>query len=310
MPTILKARRVHNPGKKKKRLTPKQIRFFGTKAQKAGLKRKRKNSGKRKRQRNFPGGSRIHSWSSSKKGKSKPIKRHVNKGRKRQFNVGEILTAGLAGNPGRKRMTKRKNRKHRKSAYKARSRRKNTGRVRRRRSRKNSSPRVVVRYRNRSRRRKASRRKNPGSFLSGKIGKVVGVIAGATVTALIANNFVPAQFNTGIMGYVATGIVAFAQGKLVGKVTRNAALGQDMVVGGLAYLALKVIADFVPSIANMIPLSLRGGMGLIAPSSFYVPQVNQPGSMSSFVSPAASMIAAPVAMAGMGRGRRVGRMGY
>jgi len=55
-------------------------------------------------------------------------------------------------------------------------------------------------------------------------------------------------------------------------------------------------------------------LGLIAPSSFYVPQVNMPGSMSTFQVPSAipSMVAASGGMHGLGmtRGRRVGRMGY
>jgi hypothetical protein len=55
-----------------------------------------------------------------------------------------------------------------------------------------------------------------------------------------------------------------------------------MVVGGLTYLALRLIQDFLPNLGGSLGLS---GMGLIAPSSFYVPQVNVRGSMSRFLVP-------------------------
>jgi hypothetical protein len=40
-----------------------------------------------------------------------------------------------------------------------------------------------------------------------------------------------------------------------------------------------------------------GGLGLITSSNFYVPQVNLPGSMATFVLPAAIPVAAPVCSA-------------
>jgi len=39
---------------------------------------------------------------------------------------------------------------------------------------------------------------------------------------------------------------------------------------------------------------MLGRLGLISPSSFYVPQVNRPGSMATFVTPAGIPAAAPV----------------
>lgn len=312
MPKVLKARRVHNP-KRKKRMTAKQIRFFGTKRQRAALRSKPKRRKNRARHRNFPARSRILSWSKGR-GKAMQVKRHRNSGRRRRArrkNVGEILTASLSGlNPGRKKMARRRTRRRRVSnrrrrAYNPRRRRVTVHHRRRRRS---HNPRVVVRYKSRRRSRVRGRRRNPG-FLSGKAGKVVGVLGGAAITGFLSSNFVPAQFNTGIMGYFATGIVAYAQGKIVGKIAKSSVLGDDMFIGGLAYLALKVISDMVPSIAGYIPFKL----GQIAPSSFYVPQVPVPGSMSSFMVPSAvPTMVAPPAHAGMGttRGRRVGRMGY
>jgi hypothetical protein len=38
----------------------------------------------------------------------------------------------------------------------------------------------------------------------------------------------------------------------------------------------------------------RGGLGLITSSNFFVPQINRPGSMATFVAPAAILAPAPV----------------
>lgn len=305
MPKILKARRVHNPRKRKKKLSAKQIKFFGTKRQRAALRSRPKR--KRKVSRS------ISNPTIRRAGKHRRV------ARRRRKNVGEILTASLAGlNPGRRKgMARRRRSKvssHRRRRSRTRAvnpRRRRRAVVHHRRRRRTSNPRVVVRYRGRKRNRVRGRRRNP-SMLSGKLGKVVGVLGGAALTSFISTQFIPAQFNTGIMGYFASGIVAFAQGKIVGKISKSPALGDDMFIGGLAYVALRVVSDMVPSIANMLPFKLNG-LGLIAPSSFYVPQVNMPGSMSTFQVPSAvpSMVAAG-GMHGLGmtRGRRVGRMGY
>lgn len=317
MPKILKARRVHNPKRRKRKMTAKQLKYFGSKRQRAALKnRKRRKSrvtNRKRRRTNFPARSRILSWSRGR-GKAQQVKRHRNRGRKRArrkrtANVGEILSASLSGlNPGRRKKVARRRKRHN-----AGHRRRSRARVHHRRRHRRSNPRVVVRYRTRGRRHNRRRgRRNPGKFFSGKFGKVFGVLGGAAVTAIASNTLIPAQFSTGIIGYFATGLVAFAQGKVIGKVTKNSALGDDMVIGGLAYVAIKVISDMLPSVAGFLPFSLRG-MGLIGPSSFYTPQVNMPGSMSSFVTPAAIAAAMPApAMHGLGatRGRRVGRMGY
>lgn len=86
--------------------------------------------------------------------------------------------------------------------------------------------------------------------------------------------------------------------------------------------AIELSAQFFPALA--LPLSVTGGtsgsgMGLLTSSNFYVPQVNIPGSMATFVAPAA--IPAPVVvpaggkMSGLGYGypglrtvRRTGRL--
>ena len=203
----------------------------------------------------------------------------------------------------------------RRSSHRRRTRR-NPGTVvhrRRRYARRNAG---VVRHRRRNtarvHHRRRGRRRNSGftSGLGGSFGKVIGVIGGAMLTKTVAG-MLPTTLTSGILGYLTIGIIAMLQGKAIGKVLKNQALGDDMAIGGYTYLALKIAGDYFPSLG----LGLSG-MGLIGGSSFYVPQVNQPGSMGNFMLPAAiagAMTPQVVAggMKGLGAGtsmRRVGRL--
>jgi hypothetical protein len=136
---------------------------------------------------------------------------------------------------------------------------------------------------------------------------VVGVLGGVAVTKLLAG-FLPATFSSGILSYLGIGAIAVIQGKVIGKISKSPALGNDFMVGGLAYLTAKLLSDFLPSLGGYTGIS---GMGLIGGSSFYNPQVNQQGSMGTFVLPSAVSGAIPVAMpakAGVGTLRRMGRL--
>ena len=314
MATIGKVRRLVNPGKRKRKMSALQKMFFGSKRQRASVA----NRGKRRR-------------------KNIAKKRYT---KRRRRNVGSIVTVwpkGHRANPGR-RKRRRKNRSRRvvivnkgvKMAYRRRRRakainprRRRRARVtayRRRRTRRVGNPgrrrryarRHVVHHRRRSRRgnpgRRRHYRRNPG-MLTGTMGRVLGVVGGVAVTKLLCG-FLPASLNTGILGYLSTGVVAVAQGKLVGKFSKSTQLGNDMLVGGLAYLAAKVLNDFFPSIGAYTGIS---GMGLIGGSSFYNPQVNRNGSMGSFLLPSAvsGAIGAAIPMQtakGMGVMRRTGRL--
>ncbi len=162
------------------------------------------------------------------------------------------------------------------------------------------------RVHNRSYHRRHLRRRNPG-MLTGTAGRVLGVIGGMAVTKLICG-FLPAQLSGGVLGYISTGAVAVLQGRLVGKFSKSPALGNDMLIGGLAYLAAKVLNDFFPAIGTYTGIS---GMGMIGSSSFYNPQVNLNGNMGRFVVPAATVgyvnASMPVAK-GVGSMRRTGRL--
>ncbi len=330
MATITKRRVLVNPGRKRrKKLSPLQKLFFGSKRQRAAMKARKRNPSRRRTKKAIKKSLLRHFLpSNASKSTRRSTKRQLRKSpyhkvrvKKRVGNIGEILTImPAAGNPSRKRTRKG-------VSTMARKRRRNRGvRVHRRR-RRNPSVKTVVRYVRRRRRhsggrrrrhnpgvvvrrrrhvKRYSRRRNPGIF-SGSFGKVFGIVGGATVTKLIADRL-PSGLTSGIVGYLTTGVVAFLQGKVVGKVFKNSSLGNDMVIGGFTYLAIKAVSEFVPGLS--LPFGLRG-MGLLSPSSFYVPQVNAPGSMGSFVRPSA--VPAPYvppanAMHGLGRTRRVGRV--
>jgi hypothetical protein len=328
----VRRRRLVNPGRKKRKLSALQKLFFGSKRQRAAVKanksRKRNISIRRTKKTLTNRYARVLKHVPKKhRGKtvSGMMRSVVRKRRKR--NVGSIVTV-LPMNPGRKKrkvirnrkgvITMAKRRKARKHnvVYRKRIKRgmyaysSNPGRRRRRRTTKS----VTVRRRRSTRRSNPSirrhRRRNPGfsggSFMSGTGGSVLGVLAGVGATKVLSG-FLPAQFQSGLLGYAGIAAVAVAQGKLVGKVTKNTSFGNHMMVGGLAFLVAKILNDFMPSIGAYSGIS---GMGLIGGSSFYNPQVNQGGNMGSFVVPSAVSGAIPMAAprAGVGSMRRTGRL--
>jgi hypothetical protein len=347
---VLKKRRLVNPGRRR-RMTAKQIKFFGTKAQRNALKNRRRNASTHRRRYKAAPVYRRHNRRRNQSGLMGEAERaihsveqaaeqaigdvtHVVGNRGRRRNVGEILTV-IPANPGRRRRNK--------MARRTRNRRRNRGRVRvsnrrtyrrryatrnrghRRRTR-NRNPRVVVRYRNRrhnAHRNRGHRRRNP-NFLTGDAGAVVGLLGGAAVTKIIAG-FLPSNLTTGWPGYISTGLVAVIAGQLAGRMTSNSRLGNFVTIGGLLIVGLQMASDLFPQL--QLPFTLTtptttsgtSGMGLITSSNFFVPQVNLPGSMATFVPPAA--IPAPVvipatAMKGLGVAtstmnqglRRIGRL--
>jgi hypothetical protein len=346
---VLKRRRLANPGRRR-RMTPAQIKFFGTKRQRAALRNRRRtrsrpmpNRGRRRRnqmglsqaehvaQRAIHSVERaaedaIHGLTSQFSGGQ------LNRGRR---NVGEILTV-LPANPGRKR---RKNkmaaatRKRRRNRTRARARNRTRRRHpytwtanprRRRRHNRRSNPQVVVRYRTRRRpNRRHNRRRNPAA-LQGDMGAVVGVLAGGAVTKILTS-FLPTTLSTGWAGYLTTGLVAVVTGNVAGRMMKDKRFGNMMTIGGLLIVGLQIAGNVFPQLAGSLPFGLAttpgtSGMGLITSSNFYVPQVNMPGSMATFVPPAA--LPSPVAlvpangMRGLGQAfhpgfrtlRRVGRL--
>ena len=292
---IRKKRRLSNPGRK--RLTAKQIKYFGTARQRAALRRRkprRRNISIRKAFSGATGRLLYEKGKAKKWGRGTRRAKRLRAGKRtknRRGNIGSILVASIPGNPGRKRRKNKVARRRRRNRARVvrhrRHRRHYTSRRRRRSNpgyRTRSRTRVV--YRRRGRRHHArGRRRNP-SFggMGGDISTVAGIITGAAVTRL-ATGMVPPQWNTGIAGYVITAVVAVMQGQLVGKLLKKPAFGKYMTWGGLTYLGLKVINDMVPSLSGYLPFGLSG-LGVISPSAgFFSPQVNKFGSMGSYITP-------------------------
>ena len=210
---------VANRGRKAGGMTAKQIKFFGTKRQKAALKaaRKRKSSAAAHRPRTKPNASKKRQPAASH---SKPARRKV----ARKQNLGGIFA--LTANPakGHKSMAKTKQRKsskaHSTAGYKPKHHQKNPGH-----------------------RRRAS---NPGAFGSPKdwLTGGAGVLAGVVGTRALPQLVLGAS-NTGPIGYVAnaatTGILTFLAHLAM---PRNRVFSASVLAGGVAAIISRVIGDY------------------------------------------------------------------
>lgn len=314
-------------GKKRRRnprkMSAKQIKYFGTARQRAALR------ASRHRKRNY--GTRLgRSWSTATSAgrsagesigrfrshqRSKGIsykrtkrgrKRVGNSGRSRRKNVGAIYSIGLAGlmggNPGRikkRRTTKRRTTKNM-ARRRRRTRRSNAGhrtRARRvyvhRRRRRAMNPGRSYRRRRMVNRR--HRRRNPG--LGGAISSTTGMfknalsVVGGAIATRYATQLALGANNTGAIGYLANAIAALALGWAAGKFMKNPQIGAMVTLGGFTGLALRMLSDLTP-IGQYVNLSLSGagkagdtGIGLITDTTFYVPTVFNTGSMTSAMVP-------------------------
>jgi hypothetical protein len=244
---------VHNPGRKRKRnrgkMTAKQIRFFGTKRQKAALKahRNRSKPAKVSRRRNAP------------------VRR-----RKQKRNIGELVSltlgAPFAGNPGGKGKTmaakKRQHRKRTKPTSHRRHTKRNAGARVATRRRRNYGRRHVVRHR--------GRRRNPGlgGGFMGEVSSALFIIAGAAGSRLLTQAVLGTS-NTGIMGYganlAAGGVLAFA----VKSFLHNAKGAADVFKGAVVGVVLRLIADYTPFGTYLS----SSGLGDYQMSNWVTPQI-------------------------------------
>lgn len=335
MAQVLKARRLVNPGRVKRRLSLKQKLHFGSARQRAAAKVALKNPRKRIKASRASGMNRKVRKAKSSAQANYYKKKHNTRINKRYSNVGEIITIRPLSsllNPGtrkrrrksavkkgsnsnimakRRRSTRRRNSGTRVgrswSSYSTKRRRKNPGvrRVHRRRSgvvvrrrRRRSNPGVVVRYRNRGsvrRRRVGRRRSNPG-FLSGGTGTFTTAVG--VISGAMVTSFVTNMLPSS-MNQGITGYIATA-------IVANL---QGMAVGKIlknptlgknmtigGYVYLSL------KLANDFLPNLAGsfgiglrGLGIIGPSNFWTPQVPNAGNFGQFQQPAA-LTAATMAM--------------
>ena len=319
MAVQVRSRRLVNPARKrrknsaKKKMSAKQIKFFGTARQKASLRASRsrkRNAGKFSVRKTKKDLKKLGYKSVSViTGTYKDHARAARKRRKARRNVGEIVSISLAGlgNPGRKRRKNGMVRRHKKlkmtkSAIAARRyarKHRNAGVRRRRHAHRNPGRRMNARRRRNSavviRRinaRRYSRRRNPslGGLTSGIMGKVVGVAAGAVGSRYLPQ-LVLGGNNVGVIGYVGNLVSAVALGYVGKMLTKSADFGSSVMAGGIASTLLRIMSDYT-SIGTYINTALSGagrggdiGLGIIQNSSFPLPQVAVPGSMTNFITP-------------------------
>jgi len=297
MATRIQVRKLANPRKRRKvtvkrrnatkrrRMSPKQIRHFGTKAQKAGLKRRR---------------NRKYSAYTSEESLQKELKRKRSKRRnKRRPNPAPVILTVGALNPRRKRRNKpvaatRKNRRRRRVNSTPRRmnkrRRRNPAAKRANRRRRRNATRIVVvspkanrrrrrnSYRRNARRVNHRRRRNPintelfGAPLFGKNslelvgGGLLGVVAAKFIPTLLPASMAGGITSSNIGKTVITGIAAVVGGWAGSKVSPQ--FGQGMLFGGMMQTLSVALNAFLPSVYSQLNPSL----GDLMNGSFTVPQ--------------------------------------
>ena len=207
---------IANPARRK--MSAKQIRFFGTKRQKAGLRAKRSAHRPRAHKRNT-----VHRRRTS----PRAVRR----------NLGEQVLLTL-GNPASKR---RQVAKHR-----TRKKKRSTASVHHRRRSSQSNPRRRYSARRNRVTRHNRRRRNPmGGSWGAEVTQALYIIAGAIGSKLGAQ-MVLGTSNTGFMGYganlAAGGILAYA----AKAVLKNDAAAKGIFAGAVVQVVLRLITDYTP----------------------------------------------------------------
>ena len=243
---------IQNPARRKGRnmakrhLTPKQIKHFGTKRQKAALKAKRSKKHRPATKKR----SNPHRKAAAKQSSHRPrTKKRATP--KRRNPVAEIIS-WTAGNPARKKG--KKHMAHTKKKAKS-SARRNAGRS-------HKKPMTRRRHRN------PAGLGRPMEWVQGGAGVLAGVLGTRALPQMLLG-----ASNTGPMGYAANAVAALALGWAAHMVFKKPIITTAVVAGGFASLFSRVIADKTPYGAQF---SLSGlgdwGLGLYQKSNFNRPQ--------------------------------------
>ena len=249
---------------RRKNLSAKQIKYFGTPAQKAALKNSRRrklNSSKAR--------------STARRSRSYLPRKH----RARTKNPGEILSLVL--NPGQKKgkknMAARKRRSSRASGRRSNYRRRrrsvaNPHHRRRRRTMSNPTPRRRRRQNRRNPRRsnmrRNHRRRNPGeqSFMQGVlflVGGGVGFFGSKALTQMVMTTN-----NTGIAGYFGNAAATAALAIVAHIIPPTKKYGPAIVAGGVLQILLRILTDNT-QIGSVLSNS---GLGDYQMQNFVTPQ--------------------------------------
>ena len=249
MALAAKRRVVVNAGRRTKRnrprqLTAKQIKFFGTPAQKAGLRRRharRSNAAPGKRSRRRARAAKVLAM--VRKQSYNPRKSSARK------NPGGILSLVL--NPGgrKKGSTMAKSSKRSRAARRAYLRRMRTRTNprpshRRRTMRANPAPRRRRRA-NTGHRRRYNRRRNPGMSSGGFSHDIMQAVAafGGYFGSKLATQLVMGSGNTGVAGYMGNAAATAALAIIAGVFPPTKKLVTMIVAGGAIQIIARVLSD-------------------------------------------------------------------
>lgn len=245
-----------------KRLSAKQIKFFGTARQKAALKHKRRNGAKKvrvkarakHRKRTKPNPPKRRRVASPKK-RATARKRSAPRKARRRNPVPQII-AWTAGNPAKRRS---KSMPARRKKGRASARKSNAG-TRRTKTRK------VTRH---------SRRSNPGAigrpmdWIVGGGGVVVGGFGSRLLPQLVLG-----PSNTGPVGYLANAVTALALGWGASMFFKKPIFTVAVIAGGFGSLIQRIVTEQTPyGAALSAPSAGLGdwGLGLYQKSNYLWP---------------------------------------
>lgn len=284
---VVQTTRLANPHrsskKRTRKLSPKQIKHFGTARQKAALK------ASRKRKRNSAAKvTRV------KVARSKPRAR-----RSPNPLVLHLKPIAQRSNPTRraavtKPKRKRKMKNTRRRVARVSNRRRRASNPTRRRARRNAAPRAANRRRTRRRnsvqkivvmaprrnkRRNGAPRRNPNLFGSALGSKASLMILGGGLAGVAAVKFIPTLIPTSLTSTLGTssfapflisGVSALAAWWLASKI--NQPFSEGVLFGGLMQTASVALNAFLPNFSiGGIPIALSGFGDLVA-GNFVVPQ--------------------------------------
>lgn len=271
MATVLRRRLLVNPARKRKnrkrrnrKMSPKQIRYFGTPAQKAALRANRK-----RKRRNPPRKTKAHRPRTRPRTAPRPKARR----RRARKNVSEIITASLAGlaNPARKRRKVKTNRKRKNMAAKARRSKKHAARrpshaeknYSRRRNRRNPSGRRRRHYTRHSHRLNPGAMSGIGSTIIDLGWEAAGAIGSRTLTQLVLSSN-----NTGVIGYGANLIAGFLLSWGTKALLKNNRAATEVMKGTMFGILLRALQDYTP-LGQAAQLS---GLGDFLATTFFSPR--------------------------------------
>lgn len=255
MATATRRTAVHNPARKKPKKnrakkTEKQIKYFGTKAERAALKRSRAAKWNRPRPK-----ARAKAKARKRTITAKPAAKRTAK-RNTAGSITHYVIGSAHRNPGEGKMATKKTRK-----------RKNT-----------ASHRPASRARHAKRRNGSRTRHNPfGGNWGASITTALFVIAGAIGSKLGAQAVLGTS-NTGPMGYAANLAIGGVGAYVIGGPMKNKKGAAEFFSGAVAEVFIRLINDFTPfgSYVSGLGIGDAGvaglGMGMYKPSNFVTPQ--------------------------------------